>query len=75
MFNDVHVTVTFYNNLDGCECSNKTNHKTGQGNCNNIWTNGFWCYVIQPSNCSDLTESESYPGKQWSYEACKIDNG
>ena len=71
----LNMFFSISNILDGCKCSTYVSNKTRQGNCMDIWKDGFWCYVSQPSDCSDLVESTSHPGKQWSYDACKIDEG
>ena len=47
-----------------CSCSNFINKK-GQGKCRT-----GRCYVNQPSSCTDLKESNKYPGKQTSALAC-----
>ena len=36
-----------------------------EGNCKK-----GYCYVNQPSTCSDLERSHNFPGEKWSYEAC-----
>ena len=30
------------------------------------------CYVVQPSGCDDLVDSESNPGEKFSAEACAL---
>ena len=58
-----------------CTCSAFISNKNGQGNCEYLWKGELWCYVNQPSNCKDLGNSTSHPGKQWSLIACKERRG
>ena len=56
----------------GCKCSSLKNHESGEGNCKNYAEGGLWCYVIEPSNCTDLIDSTFYSGMRWSRRnACK----
>ena len=68
----------FYNLLfiveNTCICKDLVN-KNGVGNCKGVKPsqfNGdhFACYVIQPSNCTDLKTSGTNPGEKLSAEAC-----
>ena len=62
---------------DNCHCSEFVSNKTWEGNCEDLWLDQgtkelkLWCYVQQPSNCSDLAPSKHHPGKDWSYVACQ----
>ena len=61
--------------LVGCKCSNLITRE-GEGNCKTTWEGELWCYVIEPSNCTDLLESTSYAGMRWSQRnACKNEMG
>ncbi len=56
----------------GCTCHDFIN-VGGHGQCKTkaSITNGRpFCYVNQPSNCTDLYASETDPGKKISVEAC-----
>ena len=61
----------------GCTCHDFIN-AGGHGQCktNHSTTGGRqFCYVNQPSNCTDLLPSETDPGKKISAEACNKGNG
>ena len=60
---------------DGCACSSFKSYVTGLGNCEDLWENRLWCYVRQPSNCTDLHNSTLHFGKQWSWNACNTRRG
>ena len=49
------------------------NPETGieEGNCGNTFHGVLWCYVQQPSSCSDLGNSSWLPKEKWSVTACK----
>ena len=42
----------------------------GNGNCN--VHDEYFCYVEQPSNCTDVEDSVEVAGKQLSVHACKL---
>ena len=53
---------------------------TGFGNCQKFPPIGPikgkpFCYVEQPSGCSDVRESTSDPGEKYSAEACVLNSG
>ena len=59
---------------NSCICKDLIN-KNGVGNCKGVKPsqfNGdhFACYVIQPSNCTDLKTSGTNPGEKLSAQAC-----
>ena len=58
-----------------CKCKNLVNQQ-GYGNCKlkSYASQSFreFCYVNQPSNCSDLISSKSIVGEQFSSEACNL---
>ena len=58
-----------------CKCKNLVNQQ-GYGNCKfkSYASQSFreFCYVDQPSNCSDLISSKSIVGEQFSSEACNL---
>ena len=56
----------------GCTCHDFIN-VSGHGQCKtkHSITNGhLFCYVNEPSNCTDLFASETDPGRKISVEAC-----
>ena len=53
----------------GCTCKMFMNGG-GWGNCQKSNDGDVMCYVKQPSSCSDVRDSGSNPGEQYSYEAC-----
>ena len=60
----------------GCRCKDLIN-RHGVGNCTGAKPSQynhkhFTCYVVQPSNCTDLTDSHTNPGEKLSAEACKL---
>ena len=59
-----------------CQCKNITTLE-GHGNClrpSNKHNDMLFCYVIQPSSCSDLEEDDAFNGEKLSAEACKSQN-
>ena len=59
-----------------CQCKNITTLE-GNGNClkpSNKHNAMSFCYVIQPSSCSDLEEDDAFNGEKLSAEACKSRN-
>lgn len=69
----IHLILNTF--LAGCTClDHLLNKKGGTGNCQDLEPER-WCYVNQPSNCSDLVDSKSHSGKQWSFDACKDTEG
>ena len=59
---------------NSCICKDLIN-KNGVGNCIGVKPsqfNGdhFACYVVQPSNCTDLKKSGTNPGEKLSAKAC-----
>ena len=62
--------------IANCTCTDIISDKTAKGNCTHPWKNEqgedlLWCYVNQPSNCTDQINSNSYPGEIWSVVACQ----
>lgn len=57
--------------ISGCTCIDFLN-ENGNGNCNTH--DEYFCYVEQPTNCTDAEYSVEVPGKQWSEHACKLIN-
>ena len=53
----------------GCTCKMFMNGG-GWGNCQKSNDGDVMCYVKQPSSCSDVRDSGSNPGEQYSYDAC-----
>ena len=53
----------------GCTCKMFMNGG-GWGNCQKSNDGHVMCYVKQPSSCSDVRDSGSNPGEQYSYDAC-----
>ena len=63
-------------NQGTCECVDHLLNEKGEGDCQNVDQQGrSWCYVTRPSDCQDLVSSTVYPGRQWSFEACKQKGG
>ena len=59
-----------------CQCKNITTLE-GYGNClkpSNKHNDMLFCYVIQPSSCSDLKDDDAFNGEKLSAEACKSQN-
>jgi len=59
-----------------CQCKNITTLE-GYGNClkpSNKHNDMLFCYVIQPSSCSDLEDDDAFNGEKLSTEACKLQN-
>ena len=58
-----------------CKCTSRLN-EYGKGNCtttswSKFWRGGKrWCYVAQPSDCSDLQNSTVLEGDKYSAKAC-----
>ena len=55
-----------------CDCKDFVT-ANGFGNCNKVSSSlgKLSCYVKQPSSCSDLRDSETNPGHQFSAKACE----
>ena len=76
MQNTKSRTSMLMNLLAQCKCQRSVNIY-GKGNCSTKSLNfGWreWCYVVQPSNCTDLENSTFHKDKgilqQYSAEAC-----
>eukprot|EP00088_Acartia_fossae_P030340 TRINITY_DN31311_c0_g1_i10.p1 TRINITY_DN31311_c0_g1~~TRINITY_DN31311_c0_g1_i10.p1 ORF type:complete len:201 (-),score=3.52 TRINITY_DN31311_c0_g1_i10:268-870(-) len=48
-------------------------HRNTYGDCKTKYLGSVWCYVDDSvsSGCTDLVDSEQYPGRKWSHQACK----
>ena len=63
-------------NVTHCDCSEILS-KLGTGNCESLWRDNesdnvkLWCYIDNPSKCSDQSPSEFHPGRYWSYLGCE----
>ena len=69
-----NAIITFL--VKSCSCKDLIN-KDNVGNCKGrkpiqFKQADFACYVVQPSNCSDLKNSTTNPGEKLSVEACHI---
>jgi len=64
---DIDVHSRRKRSKDGCVCKNLLNEQ-GDGDCDGV----EWCFVLQPSSCNDLQESNDLPGEKLSYEACSV---
>ena len=60
---------------ENCRCSDYVS-KSGFGNCkkdlDKNGKSGRICYVIEPSGCPDLTQSQNYPDRKYSWWACDL---
>ena len=60
---------------ENCRCSDYVS-RSGYGNCkkdlDKNGKSGRICYVIEPSECPDLTQSQNYPDKKYSWWACDL---
>ena len=59
----------------GCACKDFVS-SNGYGNCKKVLPSigKVTCYVKQPSICTDLENSGSDPGEQYSAQACEQGN-
>ena len=64
-FHDLDHDSTF----GDCSCNNYVS-ELGYGKCEKDFRGGPVCYVDQPSACTDVVDSKTEPGKQYSWEAC-----
>ena len=55
--------------LGDCSCNNYVSD-LGYGKCEKDFRGGPVCYVDQPSACTDVADSKTEPGRQYSWEAC-----
>ena len=76
-----NVTTMLISLSAECKCTQSLN-KYDKGNCSaNSLKFGWrkWCYVVQPSNCTDLENSTFHKDKgiyqQYSAEACSPSKG
>ena len=56
-----------------CECEDVRNLRPTRNQyipCDDNSITGVHCIVKQPSNCRDLRESQSHPGRKFSFQAC-----
>ena len=63
--------------LGQCGCKDLMS-SNGHGNCqttSSYLSDKLFCYVIQPSPCSDLQDSNIMPGEKYSAEACSSQGG
>ena len=59
--------------LGDCSCNNYVS-ELGYGKCEKDFRGGPVCYVDQPSACTDVADSKTEPGRQYSWEACSRQN-
>ena len=62
--------------MSSCTCDTQVN-PAGTGACrvrDENFDGAFSCFVSQPSNCTDLKNSPTNPGKQISAAACEDEN-
>ena len=59
--------------LGDCSCNNYVSD-LGYGKCEKDFRGGPVCYVDQPSACTDVADSKTEPGMQYSWEACSRQN-
>ena len=64
--------------LGDCSCSDFVTND-GYGNCNKTTRNepekGPFCYVNNPTTCSDVIDEDSQAPTGYSWEACNNDKG
>ena len=68
------ITPSNYLGLGDCSCSDYVNAK-GYGNCQKQKRGKAYCFVNQPSTCTDLRNSSYEDGLQFSHEACQKGQG
>ena len=70
LFSKENARKIYFQFLSDCTCKDLIN-PFGYGNCASTGFSSKFCYVNQPTSCSDALDSLDLPGEKFSSEPCK----
>ena len=70
LFSKGKARKIYFQFLSDCTCKDLIN-PSGYGNCASTGFSSKFCYVNQPTSCSDALDSLDLPGEKFSSEPCK----